>query len=126
MSQVQPATKEYVAELAHILLKTMSVKFGGECTINELRAVNTVLLCESRGFTCSVTCISKNTGIPMSTVSRSVSNLICKRWLTEKPHLEDRRKRILSFGPRSIDQTYDDIAATIRWLSDDRKHDLPT
>jgi DNA-binding MarR family transcriptional regulator len=73
-----------------------------------------------------VTSLHKLTGIPIPTVSRSIAKLHADGWLSEKPDPDDGRKRIISLGPRSLNETLDGVSRSVRWLNNLRNHGLPT
>jgi DNA-binding MarR family transcriptional regulator len=104
----------------------MAEKYGGECTINEVRVMNQIICCHLQETYCCVTSLHKETGIPMPTVSRCVIKLQAEGWLSEKRDPDDGRKRIISLGPRSLNETLDDVSRSIRWLNNFRNHGLPT
>jgi len=106
-------------------LQILSEKYGGDCTLNEVRVMVQIIHCHLDGRRCSVTGLHKATGIPMPTVSRAVTNLQREGWLTERQDPTDGRKRIISFGPRSEESTPDDIKRSIQWIKDFRKNGLP-
>ncbi len=73
-----------------------------------------------------MTALYKITGIPMPTVSRSVTHLLSNGWLSAQQDPNDGRKRVISLGPRSLQQTRSDITEAIQWINDFREHGLPT
>lgn len=113
-----------IIDFARHGLKIIADKYGGDCTLNEARIMIQIIRCHLDGRTCSVTALHKVTGIPIPTVSRSVANLQRDGWLSERRDPTDGRKRIISFGPRSIDATPDDIDKSIQWIFDYRKNSL--
>ncbi len=114
-----------VIEFARNGLTILAEKYGGDCTLNEVRVMIQIIRCQLEGRTCSVTALHKVTGIPMPTVSRAVGNLQRDGWLSEQQDPNDGRKRLLSFGPRSIETTPGDIERSIQWINDFRKYGLP-
>lgn len=106
-----------IVDFARHGLKIIAEKYGGDCTLNEARIMIQIIRCHLDGRTCSVTALHKVTGIPISTVSRSVANLQRDGWLSERRDPTDGRKRIISFGPRSTDATPDDIDKSISGYS---------
>lgn len=110
-----------VVEFAQNGLKIISDKYGGDCTINEVRVMIQMIHCHLRGRTCSVTGLHKATGIPIPTVSRSVANLQREGWLSDCRDPDDGRKRIISFGPRSMESTPEDLQESVQWVKDFRK-----
>ncbi len=110
MTDTSPeTTPQAVIEFSRKLFRDLSEKYGGDCTLNELRVINQVVSCNVDGRTCSVTALHKVTGIPIPTVSRAVANLQSDGWLSDKPDPADGRKRIISLGPRSLDRTLDEV-----------------
>jgi DNA-binding MarR family transcriptional regulator len=114
-----------VIEFARNGLKIISEKYGGDCTLNEARVMVQIIHSQLNGQTCSVTGLHKATGIPIPTVSRAVANLQREGWLSDSRDPNDGRKRIISFGPRSLENTPDDIQESVQWVKDFRKHGLP-
>ncbi len=124
--KVHDVTPQVVVEFSRNLLRQLAEKYGGDCTLNELRVMNQILRCSLQGKSCSVTALHKVTGIPMPTVSRSVAHLQNDGWLSERPDPDDGRKRLISLGPRSLELTWNDINERIQWINDFRDHGLPT
>lgn len=124
--KVHDVTPQVVVEFSRNLLRQLAEKYGGDCTLNELRVMNQILRCSLQGQSCSVTALHKVSGIPMPTVSRSVAHLQNDGWLSERPDPDDGRKRIISLGPRSLALTWNDINERIQWINDFRDHGLPT
>ncbi len=118
-------TAAAVVEFTRTLFRTLSDRFGGEVTLNELRVITQVIRCHLAGRTCCVTALHKVTGIPIPTVSRSVANLQGDGWLSEILDPSDGRKRIIFIGPRSIKLAHDDINGMIQWINDFREHGVP-
>ncbi len=118
-------TTQVVVEFSRNLLRELAEKYGGDCTLNELRVMNQILRCSLKGRTCSVTALHKVTGIPIPTVSRAVANLQNDGWLSTQPDPDDGRKRIISLGPRSLEVTWDNINRRVEWINDFREHGLP-
>ena len=114
-----------VVEFTRNGLAILSEKYGGGCTLNEVRVMIQIIRCHLEGRTSSVTALHRVTGIPIPTVSRAVANLQCDGWLSERRDPTDGRKRIISFGPRSLQTTPDDIERSIQWINDFRKNGLP-
>lgn len=117
-------TAHVVFGFAKNLLKMLNEKYGSATTLNELRVMNQVILCHINGRSCSVTALHKATGIPISTVSRTVCNLQREGWISDRQHKTDGRKRIISPGERSLDQTPEDISKLIQWMNGYRDYDL--
>ena len=114
-----------VVEFSRNGLQILAEKYGGDCTLNEARVMIQIIRCHLEGRTCSVTALHKVTGIPMPTVSRAVASLQSNGWLSEQRDPDDGRKRLISFGPRSLETTPGDIERSIQWIKDFQKHGLP-
>ncbi len=110
---------------ARNLLRHLAEKYGGECTLNEIRVINQVIHCQLQGLCCSVTALHKVTGIPIPTVSRAVANLQNDDWLSERRDPNDGRKRLITLGRRSLQRTSDDIGQGIGWINDFLEQGLP-
>ncbi len=126
IGKAHDVTAQAVVEFARHGLKILAEKYGGVCTLNEARVMIQIIRCYLEGQHCSVTALHKVTGIPIPTVSRAVANLQSDGWLSEQKHPTDGRKRLITFGPRSLQSTPDDIGRSIRWINDFREHGLPT
>ena len=115
-------TARAVAHFNRRLFRKLSDKFGGECTLNEVRVMNQIICCSLEERTCSVTALHKATGIPIPTVSRSVAKLQAGGWLSERQDPDDGRKRVITLGPRSLRETRDGIDDSVRWINDFREN----
>ena len=124
-SKTNDLMAQAVVEFAKNGLKILSEKYGGDCTLNEARVMVQIIGCQLEGRTCSVTGLHKATGIPIPTVSRAVANLQSDGWLSEQRDPTDGRRRLISFGHRSLKRTPDDIERSIRWFKSFYEHGLP-
>ena len=124
-NKMDDVLSQAVVEFARNGLRILSEKYGGDCTLNEARVMVQIIYCHLDGRTCSVTGLHKSTGIPIPTVSRAVANLQREGWLSDSPDPDDGRKRIISFGPRSLENTLDDIEWSVQWVKEFRKNGLP-
>ncbi len=115
-----------IAQFNRRVFRRMAEKYGGECTLNEVRVMNQIIHCHLAERCCSVTALHKVTSIPIPTVSRSVAKLQDEGWLSEQQDPTDGRKRMISLGPRALNETLDSISGSMRWLNDFRNHGLPT
>ncbi len=110
---------EYGAELTRLF----SEKYGGQTTVNQLRVIHSVLICLFRNgpdYPCTAKWIHEDTGIPLSTISRAVAGLVETGWMTEEPHPEDGRSRIVRLGPKS-ERTPADIKYLGEWMMERSK-----
>jgi len=113
-----------VLELTRILLRTLAEQHGGDCTFDQLRVMNQISRCNLDGRTCSVTALHRVTGIPIRTVSRVVANLRHDGWLSERQNPTDRRRQIISLGPRTLKAARKDIDRATRLINVIREHGL--
>lgn len=111
-------TSAAIVEMNRRLLRHVAEKYGGECTLNELRVVNQIIICSLKGKTCCVTAIHVATNIPIPTVSRAVANLQNDGWLSERRDPDDGRKRIISMNPSALKLARDSIDKRAQWLND--------
>lgn len=125
INKTHDVTPQAVVEFARNGLKILAEKYGGDCTLNEARVMIQIIRCQLEGRTCSVTALHKATGIPIPTVSRAVANLQSEGWLSEQRDPTDGRRRLITFGRRSLEKTPDDIERSIRWINNFREHGLP-
>ncbi len=124
-NKIHDVTAEVLVEFARNLYKALAEKYGGDCTLNELRVMNQIIRCRLKGRSCSVTALHKVTGIPMPTVSRSIAHLRSEGWLAEQPDPDDGRKRIISLGARSLTLASSDIDEMAQWFNEYRDLGLP-
>ena len=78
-------------------LALMARHFKGEATLNHLRVRNFIglrTLFDRRSTTNKE--ISEVLGIPASTVSRIVAEMLARGYLSEQPHQDDHRVRLLT------------------------------
>ncbi len=118
-------TAQAILEDSRNLFRLMAEKYGGDCTLNELRVMNQIVYCSFEGRTCCVTDLHNETDIPIPTVSRSVAHLQSEGWLSEKRDPADGRKRMISLSPRALEQTSREIREAVQWFNDFREHGLP-
>jgi len=86
----------FVGEILHLL----SLHFKGQTTINDLRIGNYIgLMSLYETEPTSNKDISDALSIPRSTVSRIVTDFIEQKWVVEKPHPEDGRRKQLFIVP---------------------------
>ncbi len=124
-NKVYEVTAEVIVEFARDLYTALAKKYGGDCTLNELRVMNQIIRCRLKGRSCSVTALHKVTGISMPTVSRSIAHLRSEGWLSEQPDPDDGRKRIISLGARSLALASSDIDEMAQWFNEYRDRGLP-
>lgn len=94
----------------------MADKYGGDCTLNEIRVMGAVYYLVMTGGHCTPTQIANDTGIPKSTVSRSLASLVEKGWLTDEQDVEDRRRRKIMLSAKAREQRENDWQECINWL----------
>jgi DNA-binding MarR family transcriptional regulator len=70
----------------------------GTTTLNELRIIAEIVTKTALGEEIGVTSLSKSLGMPLSTISTHVTDMISKGWIGEEINPEDRRKRFLTMS----------------------------
>ena len=108
---------EVVLEFTRKLYRGLAECYGGDCTLNELRVMNQIILCQFKGRFCSVTALHQATAIPLPTVSRCVCNLRRKGWLDEQAHPDDGRRRIISLSSDFLRIARREIGKKADWLN---------
>ena len=117
----QPSLKlseKSITVVARLLLARMSKRFGGDCTLNELRVMNAVSVHSFEDGACSPTWLARETGIPKSTVSRSLASLVSKGWLIESKDTQDRRRRIIELSDKAKAKRSEDLEAVFGWIKE--------
>ncbi len=109
-------TEKAIADFTRHLFERVAKKYGGDCTINELRVINAAYWFSYNDSQCTPTLLAQMTGIPKSTVSRSLASLIDKGWLTDEQDAEDRRRRIIKLSEKSLASRSTDFGDAIGWL----------
>jgi len=117
-------TAEVVVEFTRHILDKLAEKYGGGITLNELRVMHQIVVCRVKDRHCSVTALYTKTGIPKSTVSRAITSLQDGGWLSERQDPHDGRKRMITLGPRAMEQTSGEINEMIQWINDYREFGL--
>ncbi|MEM6514212.1 MAG: MarR family transcriptional regulator [Pseudomonadota bacterium] len=111
-------TEKTIAEFSRHLFERVAKKYGGDCTINELRVMNAAYWYSFNDNLCTPTLLAQTTGIPKSTVSRSLASLIDKGWLTDEQDPEDRRRRIIRLSEKSAKSRSTDFSDAVGWLEE--------
>lgn len=83
-----------------VVIESFCQCLPGTTTLNELRIIAEIVTKTALGEEISVTSLSKTLGMPLSTISTHVTDMISKGWIGEEINPEDRRKRFLTMsGP---------------------------
>lgn len=115
---MKKATTNTVSIFTFKLFEKMSMKYGGETTINELRVMNCAYYYHFADKVCYQKTMVKQLGITKSTVSRSVFNLVKKGWLVEVLEEDDRRLHRLCLGEQALCRAESDWQESIDWWED--------
>jgi DNA-binding MarR family transcriptional regulator len=94
------ATTYYLHGLSGEILQLLAQHFQGQTTLNHLRVgsyIGYLTFYRSKGTSNKE--ISEELNIPPSTVSRIVNDFIDEKWVVERPHPEDGRKKLLYITP---------------------------
>jgi DNA-binding MarR family transcriptional regulator len=119
-------TPRVLIEFTEDLYMTLAEKYGGGCTLNDLRVINQIIGCHFDGLESTVTALHSMTGIPTPTISRSVRKFRTEGWLSVRQDPDDGRKQIISLSHRSLTITRDDIDRRIRWINNFRTTGIST
>jgi len=122
MKQELPCDNElmYRANLikfAAMLFRRMSEKYGGSTTLNELVILNYGFLCHSRGETIGVTKAAHDLAMSKSTVSRIVTGMRAKGFVTEAVHPTAVRRREFTLADAYLGRGDDDIQKFLAWCA---------
>ena len=112
-----PRLRSNFIELARILFTRMAEKYGGSTTLNELKMLNYGFVCFAQGEDISVTKAASALDMPKSTVSRILTDMRAKGFVTEEIHPHDGRRRVfrLAAGYREVGDT--DIKRFLDWCA---------
>ncbi len=104
-------------EFAAMLFRRMNEKYGGATTLNELVMLNYGFLCNSRGEAICVTKASHDLGMSKSTVSRIITGMRAKGFVTESAHPTDGRRRVFTLADAYLHRGDDDIQNFLDWCA---------
>ncbi len=107
----QDLSEKDIAKTLSLLLARMARQYGGDCTLNELRVMNAVSVRGLNRALCSPSLIARDTGIPKSTISRSLASLVSKGWLIEHKDPDDRRRRIIELSDEALQERAEEPTA---------------
>jgi len=106
-----------LVRFASLLFNRMSSKYGGSTTLNEIVILNYGFLCQARGEPIYVMEASRCLGIPKSTVSRILTGMRAKGFVTEQVDSKDRRRRIFRLKDTYLNQGDSDIQRFLDWCA---------
>lgn len=95
----------------------MSEKYGDATTLNELVMLNYGFVCHARGDDIYVTSAASTLGMLKSTVSRILTGMRAKGFVTERIHPEDRRRRIFTLAGAYLNRGKNDIRELLEWCA---------
>jgi len=100
LDRLELETTHFLHAFIGEVLRLFSLHFEGQTTINDLRIGNYIGLRSHYGTEATSNKeISDALGIPRSTVSRIVTDFIAQKWVVEKPHPDDGRRKQLFIVP---------------------------
>ena len=102
---------------ASLLFNKVSDKYGGDTTLNELVIMNYGFICHSRGEDIGVTKTATDLCIPKSTVSRILTGMRAKGFISEYAHPTDRRRRIFKLADSFLDRSHSDMRQMLEWCA---------
>ncbi len=101
-----------------MLFNKMSDKYGGATTLNELVVLHHGFVCHALGDSIAVTSAAKSLGMPKSTVSRILTGMRAKGFVTEQVHPEDRRRRVFRLAEAHLNRGSNDIRQLLEWCAE--------
>lgn len=104
-------------EFAAKLFRRMSDKYGGSTTLNELLILNYGFLRHAHGKSICVTTAASDLGMSKSTVSRIITGMRAKGFVTESVHPADGRRRVVKLAAAYLSQGDDDIQKFLDWCA---------
>jgi hypothetical protein len=104
-------------QFAARLFNRMAEKYGGGTTLNELTLLNYGFVCHARGIDICVTQASTDLKMPKSTVSRILTGMRSKGFLSEEVHPSDRRRRVFKLADAYLNHGDTDIKKLLDWCS---------
>lgn len=104
-------------KFASLLFNRMSKKYGGTTTLNELVMMNYGFVRYSRGDAICLTTAARDLGMPKSTVSRILTHMRAKGFVTEQAHPTDRRRRIFRLAETYLGRGNNDIRQLLEWCA---------
>ena len=96
----------------------MAEKYGGATTLNELTLLNYGFVCHANNQDMCVTQASQDLNMPKSSVSRILTGMRAKGFVTESTHPFDRRRRIFTLADEYLNQGDKDIQNLLRWCAE--------
>ena len=109
------AVRKNIIDFASLLFNKMLDKYGGSTTLNELALLNYGFVCNARGVDICVTKASADLGMNVSTVSRILTGMRARGFVTEESHPSDRRRRVFGLSEAYLSQGDTDIQMLIDW-----------
>ena len=100
---------------ASLLFNMMSRKYGGSTTLNELTMLNYGFVCNARGEDISVMIVVRDLKMAKSTVSRILTGMRAKGFITEATHPNDRRRRLFRLADEYLNRGDADIQELLDW-----------
>ena len=107
--------RENIIMFAALLFNKMSRKYGGSTTLNELLMLNYGFVCNARGEDISVMNAVRDLKMAKSTVSRILTGMRSKGFITEETHPHDRRRRLFRLADAYLNRGDADIRELLDW-----------
>ena len=112
-----PRLRSNFIELARMLFTRMAEKYGGTTTLNELKMLNYGFVCFAQGEDVSVTQAAEDLEMPKSTVSRILTEMRAKGFVTEEIHPHDGRRRVFRLAEDYREGGDTDIKRFLDWCA---------
>jgi DNA-binding MarR family transcriptional regulator len=100
-----------------MLFSRMADKYGGTTTLNELKMLNYGFVRFAQGKDISVTRAAQDLEMPKSTVSRILTDMRAKGFVTEEIHPSDGRRRVFRLAEQYLEVGDADITKFLDWCA---------
>ncbi len=117
-NSIDPFLRANLIRFASMLFNRMGAKYGGMTTLNELAVLNYGFVCNARNEDISVSGAASELNMSKSTVSRILTGMRARGFITEHVHPTDRRRRIFRLADGYLDQGDSDIQNFLDWCAE--------
>jgi DNA-binding IclR family transcriptional regulator len=113
-----PCYRTNLIKFASLLFNRMSSKYGGTTTLNELVVLNDAFVCQANGKPIRVVDTAQYLDMPKSTVSRILTGMRAKGFVTEQVDSGDRRRRNFKLTEAYLNRGDDDMQQLLDWCAE--------
>ena len=112
-----PRPRSNFIELARMLYTRMAEKFGGTTTLNVLKMLDYGFVCFAQRDDIFVTKAAEDLAMPKSTVSRILTEMRAKGFVSEEIHSHDGRRRVFRLAEDYQEGGDTDIKRFLDWCA---------